>query len=128
MFDNNRFNYSVTSAKPYFCHHVQVFGGFSYRSQRCFMEELVGLWGLWWSHRPIHGFSKSLVVFHINSGDLSFQRIVEFLALWWVLRLASNLSHGFFFSLPFTKGIGSILELLWTSAFVRHNYFYQIRA
>jgi hypothetical protein len=30
MFDNNHFNYDVTSAKPYFCHHVQVFGGFSY--------------------------------------------------------------------------------------------------
>jgi hypothetical protein len=33
MFDNNHFNYDGTSAKPYFCHNVQVFGGFSYWSQ-----------------------------------------------------------------------------------------------
>jgi hypothetical protein len=75
MFDNNHFNFNVTCAKPYFCHHVQVFGGFSYWSQRCFMEELVGFLGLWWSHRPIHGLSKSLVVFHIDSGDLSILHI-----------------------------------------------------
>jgi hypothetical protein len=54
--------------------------------------------------------SKSLVVFHIGHKGVSWrnlwvlevfggfilQKFVEFIALWWVLRLASNLFHGMF--------------------------------